>query len=1217
METTEGYVAIDRRHALARGEDLPDRVQGAALFADVSGFTPLTEALANELGLHRGAEELAGHLNGVYEAIVSELERYGGAVLGFAGDAITCWFDADDGLRATASALAMQAEMRRIAPPIVGEASFPLSLKVAVACGPARRFAVGDPDVLIVDVLCGALLDTLAAAESCARAGEIVLDPCALAAVGDAVRVREHRTDPEGSREFGVVDRLESVVEPAPWPAVPTGTLDAGRLRPWLLPAVWERLAGGRGEFLTELRPVVTLFLAFAGIDYDGPGAREQLDRFVRRVEDVLGRYDASLLQVVMGDKGGYLYAAFGAPIAHEDDAARAAAAALDLCSLSAEGVAGGLRVGIARGRMIAGAYGSTSRRTYGVLGDTVNLSARLMQAAGPGEIIGTAEIARATRDSFEWHALPDLEVKGKSRPVAVFTLTGGRAVRAHRAVTARRLVGRAVELASLEEALTRASEGGGQVVGVSGEAGVGKSRLVEEGVARARALGFDVHTGQCQSYGASSSYLPWVEIWRGLLGLAPGADPDPDGEAVAAALGRIDERLVPRAPLLGAVLGIPIAENDLTRAFDPKLRKTSLEALLVDCLRAIASERPLLLVLEDCHWLDELSQDLVAQLARAASGVRAAFFLSYRPPDADPRARPLAVGQLAHFREVALAELGLDDAQALIRARLAEASGDDADVALPLVEALFWRSEGNPFYLEELLAYLAERGIEPSQPRGLDGLDLPNSLHSLVLSRIDRLAEHPRTTLKVASVLGRTFDTTALRGFYPELGPAEQVDRDLATLGQATLVVPEGGDAYLFRHAVTREVAYESLPFTRRAVLHSRVGRYLERAYTGEAGLYLGLLAHHFGLGDDEPRKRRYLLEAARAAQAEYANAAAIDLFRRALPLLEESDRSQVRVELGRVLERLGAWDEADASYAEAHAIAEESGDRGAAARAETASGDLLRKRGRYDEAAEFFDRARETFLELGDREGVGRVLHVSGTLAAQRGDYALARERYDASAEIRRSLGDRTGTAAVLSNLGVVAEYEREYDSALALHADALALHTELGDRWGVAVSRNNMGNIALLQGRIAEARGWLEEALAIQREIGDPWMIANVLNNLGNVVREIGDLGAAEALYAESLAIYRALGDMWALAYLLEDVGALAALQDEPERALRICGAAAALRERIGAPRPAADQATLEERLRPAEQALGDEARDEAWAAGRGLAVEQAIVEARRES
>ena len=330
----QAYIARDRRRALAETREMPDRVTGAALFADISGFTPLTEALAAELGSQRGAEELTANIGRVFHAVIGELDRRGGDVIYFAGDAITCWLDGDDGTRATAAAVAMQDAMARegtIHTP--GGTTVQLALKVAVATGAARRFVVGDPDIQLIDVLAGKLIDDLAEAEHVAEKGEVVLDPSAIGVLGDRVRIREHRVDPETGRSFGVVDELlvavptVEVVEPE--------ALDEALVRPWLLPAVYERLRDGRGELLAELRPAYPVFVRFAGIDYDhDPDAVSALDDFVRAAQRIMAGYGGNLLQLTLGDKGAYLYGVFGSPIAHEDDAARAAAAALDLRDL-------------------------------------------------------------------------------------------------------------------------------------------------------------------------------------------------------------------------------------------------------------------------------------------------------------------------------------------------------------------------------------------------------------------------------------------------------------------------------------------------------------------------------------------------------------------------------------------------------------------------------------------------------------------------------------------------------------------------------------------------------------------------------------------------------------------------------------------------------------------------------------------------------------------
>ena len=404
----------DRRRALAEARELPDRVRGAALFADISGFTPLTEALAEELGSQRGAEELTANLNRVFGAIIEELDRFDGDVIYFAGDSITCWIDGDDGIRAAACGLAMQEAMAR-----VGEIRTPagqvlrLAMKVAVAVGLARRFVVGDSEIQLLDVLAGRKIDQLAAAEHLADKGEVVLEQSALESLDGRVEIAETRVDEDSGRKVGLLAKLNENAPESP-DVQAHYQLSAELVRPWLLPAVYERLITGRGEFLAELRPAIPVFVRFTGIDYDtDDDAIEKLDEFIRRSQSVFEEHGGHLLQLTLGDKGAYLYGVFGSPQAHEDDAARAAAAAREI------------QVGIAKGRLRSGTYGHALRRTFVCLGDAVNLAARLMSHAWPGQVLTTEDVRGEAGEAFTWEQLDDLTVKGKEEPVAAFALTG------------------------------------------------------------------------------------------------------------------------------------------------------------------------------------------------------------------------------------------------------------------------------------------------------------------------------------------------------------------------------------------------------------------------------------------------------------------------------------------------------------------------------------------------------------------------------------------------------------------------------------------------------------------------------------------------------------------------------------------------------------------------------------------------------------------------
>ncbi len=699
--------------------------------------------------------------------------------------------------------------------------------------------------------------------------------------------------------------------------------------------------------------------------------------------------------------------------------------------------------------------------------------------------------------------------------------------------------------------------------------------------MADANGRGLVVAVGECQSFGTSTGYFVWRDIWRTLLRLDEHEAPADQITRVERAVGELDPILLPRVPLLDAVLGLSIPDTELTAAFDPKLRKTSLENLLVDLLRARAARDPLVLVLEDCHWLDPLSRDLLDVVARSTTSAAVLLVVAYRPEAGE-------LAQLPHMREVVLEPLDDTQMAQIVDAKLPQVLGEGVDAGA-LRELVVARAQGNPFYAEELIHFVRDRGLDPSDERALRALELPESLHSLILSRIDTLAEAPRSQLKVASVVGRVFRAPMLPSVYPELGDVEDVRADLGALRRVDLVDldHEEDESYLFKNAMTQEVAYESLPYALRATLHGQVGRYLEQSAAAER--QLDLLAHHYWHSDDQPKKRLYLGLAAEAAQASYANAAAIDYYERLHPLLAGAAQVDALLELGKVLELVGQWERARTTEEGALELAREIGDDRAVARSEAALAEVARKQNHFDEAADLLARAGAAFGALGDDTGLGRVLHLEGTIAAQRGLLAEARASYEESLTIRRRLGDVKMMASVLSNLGVVAEYEGDYPLARSLHEQALELRSALADRWAIAVSMTNLGMIASIEGLHDEARERFDEAMRLNSEVGDSWSVAISHNNLGNANRDLGRYDAAREHYAESLRAHNDHDDRWALAFLLEDVGRLAALSGQPERALELVGSADIMREQIGAPRASSLEQEIAAAIEPAASLL----------------------------
>jgi class 3 adenylate cyclase len=270
LNTLHSYLPQDRLRALARGEILTDRTSGAALFADISGFTALTESLRDSLGARQGAEELTKHLAAVYTALIAEIERYGGSVIGFAGDAVLCWFDDANGPaapRATACAFALQEVMRSFSSiPLPNRKTAALTVKVAIATGAARRFVVGDPSVQRLDLLAGATVARTSIAEHLAQKGDVLLDEATANGLGSSLTIKEWRNDSESGERFAVVTGFAGEATAL---ALPTSLRPpaASKLQAWMHRAVYEREQFGQESFLTEFRPCVAVFVRFIGID--------------------------------------------------------------------------------------------------------------------------------------------------------------------------------------------------------------------------------------------------------------------------------------------------------------------------------------------------------------------------------------------------------------------------------------------------------------------------------------------------------------------------------------------------------------------------------------------------------------------------------------------------------------------------------------------------------------------------------------------------------------------------------------------------------------------------------------------------------------------------------------------------------------------------------------------------------------------------------------
>jgi len=899
------YIPRDRvEHILRPATPLPE--EGVALIADISGFTPLTEALTQGLSPDQGAEELTRALSGVFTPLIAEIDAFRGSVIKFGGDALIVWYPREHGVRRAAvirraltSAWRMQQAIQ-----IHGQVPTPigivtLKMKIGLTYGSIKRFNLGLPQYGYEDVLGGATLDRMAEAEHHANSGDIMLDRATLAALPEAVTVAGWRDD------FAAVGRLLRPARPKPWPPLQwhprAEKALIERLIPYVPPQIYETLAAGRAQ-VAELKPVVSLFVQFHGLDYDAdPEVGPKLQTYFSTAQQAAVRYGGRVNRLITGDKGSLIHVIFGAPRAVEEQEARAIRCALDL-----QAECGGLpfiamqRIGLTSGRVFAGPIGSPNRHDYTTMGDSINLSARLMQNAADDQILLEKAVRDALGPEFEMADLGTIMVKGKAQPIPVFAALGVRTglgepeTRRFRRV--RPIFGRERELAQLQQSLEKLAAGQGGVITLIGEVGMGKTHFLD--FLRLRTETQTAWAGGISlAYGSALSGYLFISVLRDLMDLPPGAGPDESSQHLRAfcadLFGRA--RLEATYPYLARFMGLPL-DDELARRLEGLSGESfrwQLFEVTRDLLVQLSRRHALALALDDLQWADPTSLQLIETILPLTTRQPIILLLAMRP-ERDSRVWALRQYLLEQPDSPELLDLTLDSLEPASAAALVAHTAPD----LPerIVAYLVAKSGGNPLFLVEMVRSLRSQGLL-SGDVDLDeitpeSLNIPDSVHGLLLAQIDRLAVEARHTLQMASVIGETFFTQVLAVLT---AGEENLSRQMATLEADRYVLPgeatDLGPSYAFRHSLIQESAYSTLLYERRRAYHRQVAESLERFFPGRIAEQAGLLAYHYERASDFEQAIYYHLQTADQARLLYANEEAEMLYQRVLKLLDEQE--------------------------------------------------------------------------------------------------------------------------------------------------------------------------------------------------------------------------------------------------------------------------------------------------------------------------------------
>jgi class 3 adenylate cyclase/tetratricopeptide (TPR) repeat protein len=583
--------------------------------------------------------------------------------------------------------------------------------------------------------------------------------------------------------------------------------------------------------------------------------------------------------------------ALFGAPVTQEDHVRRALLSALAIRrALDGQGDGGmdrgpevQIRIGIHTGPVVFGAIGGGFRIDTAI-GDTANVAARLQQATEPGTILISEAVHALARGYARVEPVGPLRLKGKPEPVSAFRLIGvSRWHAARDAVTPARLssfVGRERELSRLESLLERVEDGRGQIAAVVGEPGIGKSRLVAEFRRRIERVRITWAEGQCLSYGAAIPYHLILDVLRNSCGIAESDSAEAIAQKVRSGLSETGLDAEQDSSVLLHLLGVRVADGAVTPSNPETVKSRSFEVLRRFCIEG-SRRRPLVLVLEDLHWVDTISEEFFGQLAKQVGDTRILLLATYRPEYRSAWAR------LANAAGIPLQSLSWDDSLTVVRSVLTEER-----LADPLAAEIIARADGNPLFLEQLALHAGE-----AEQRS--DLAVPHTIHGVVMARIDRLPEATKQLLQMAAVIGREFSLRLLRAVWNGRGPLEKALDELSRLEFLDEWPDDDGTTYVFRHALTQETGYRSLLARDRRVYHREVGEALEELYPGRVEEVAELLAWHFGRSDEAEKAVDYDIAAAEKSQRRWANSEAEIYFDdaiRRLAMMPDAEANRLR---------------------------------------------------------------------------------------------------------------------------------------------------------------------------------------------------------------------------------------------------------------------------------------------------------------------------------
>ncbi|MCK4665647.1 AAA family ATPase [Candidatus Dependentiae bacterium] len=862
------------------------------MLIDISGFTKMTERLA-KLG-REGAEEITSVINSYFKPIIKIILENNGDVVNFGGDSIEAIFpkltntDSTFYFRALDSALKIKKQSRAKRKIKTRHGTFNIGIHQVLESGKVSSIILGKSNLPKKYFIFSKVSFKLAKLENLVKSSQILLGSSLLKQVKKDIRFK--KAGPGLNVLLGLdrkthsnPKRLDTLIIPGEIEEL-SGILS--QYSDFLLPGLLSKLKLKKKSsgLLGEHRRSTVVFLSAI---FNSNISIILFKRYFEYLQTIVLTFGGVINKINFDTNGVKIIILFGAPYSHEDDTFRAVKFSKEIISAKPKTLSGFTqKIGINSGYVFAGIVGSELRQEYTVMGDVVNVAARIIKFASKDSVVVAEPIAKSISGNFIFGKGNEVQLKGKTTKIKIFQ--PGEEIRkaliAEWLSESKKLIGRTEELRLIKAISQTVSKGSEQVIVLQGEAGVGKSRLIREIIKVFINKKFKVSIGACHSYGQNISFLPWKEILKNIFGLTGLNNPENEKTQIKKQLLKIDPEFKNWLPLIYGLLDYSFKENTLIKSLNAKLKRERLFAIISRIFKYQTKSKPFLLILEDTHWMDNASIELLNYVISDCEKNKLFIILG---------ARELLPGftfnKNKNFKSIFLKEFSKEESIELIKGLV-----NIKEIPERIQNFIMTKSQGNPFYVEEVIKSFLESGLIFKKGKHwvirkeIKKVDIPDSIQDIIMSRIDRLSEESRRLLQVASVIGREFTTGTLLNLFTAEQGIERILKDLKTL-DLIIIREEKGVIYFFKHILTQEVAYGSLSFSLRRKNHLKLADLIETKHKRNLKKQFDILAHHYYYAQSWFKAFIYSMEAAEKAQNQFSNQEALKYYDQSMLILDK----------------------------------------------------------------------------------------------------------------------------------------------------------------------------------------------------------------------------------------------------------------------------------------------------------------------------------------